>query len=80
MDVKMNFLFIVIWLFMFLLFISAVAALIWAIVTGQFQNFQKGAQSIFDEEEPIGHMTDSFPNQNQQENENKKGDDGGHSR
>ena len=53
--------FIGIWAFMFLLSLSAVAAFIWAIRTNQFQNFQKGAQSIFDEEEPIGEMTDGFP-------------------
>ncbi len=48
---------------MLVLGLSAIAALIWAIRTNQFQNFQQGAQSIFDEEEPIGEMTDRFPEQ-----------------
>jgi cbb3-type cytochrome oxidase maturation protein len=39
----------------------AILALAWAIRTGQFDDFRSGATSIFDEEEPIGEMTDSFP-------------------
>lgn len=33
----------------------------WALKGGQFSDFQRGATSIFDEEEPLGHMTDAFP-------------------
>lgn len=40
---------------------SAIYALNWAIKTGQFHNVEKGATVIFDEEEPIGRPTDSFP-------------------
>ncbi|MFT3828933.1 MAG: cbb3-type cytochrome oxidase assembly protein CcoS [Opitutaceae bacterium] len=40
---------------------SAVFALNWAIKTGQFRNIEKGATEIFDEEEPMGRPTDSFP-------------------
>jgi nitrogen fixation-related uncharacterized protein len=40
---------------------SAVWGLWWAMKTGQFAQFQKGAASIFDEEEPIGRKTDAFP-------------------
>ncbi len=36
-------------------------ALWWAIKTGQFANFEKGATSIFDDEEPLGRPTDAFP-------------------
>jgi cbb3-type cytochrome oxidase maturation protein len=39
----------------------AILGLAWSIRTGQFDDFRSGAASIFDEEEPIGEMTDSFP-------------------
>lgn len=62
----MTIVFIGIWIFMFVLSLSAIAALIWAIRTNQFSNFQKGAHSIFDEDEPIGEMTDEFPDSTSQ--------------
>jgi len=37
---------------------SAVAALYWAARNGQLQDFERGAQSIFDEGEPVGVPTD----------------------
>lgn len=40
---------------------SAVWALVWAIRNGQMSNLQAGAESIFDEEEPVGKQTDTFP-------------------
>lgn len=40
---------------------SALIAFYWAAKTGQFQNIQRGAEVIFDEEEPIGRPTDRFP-------------------
>ena len=40
---------------------SAIWGLWWAMKTGQFAQFQKGAASIFDEDEPIGSVTDTFP-------------------
>lgn len=40
---------------------SAVWGLWWALKTGQFSSFQKGANSIFDANEPIGAPTDAFP-------------------
>jgi cbb3-type cytochrome oxidase maturation protein len=40
---------------------AAVLALGWAFRSGQFDNFQKGAQSIFGPDEPVGEMTDAFP-------------------
>jgi hypothetical protein len=40
---------------------SALLALRWAVRHGEFQNFPKIALSIFDEEEPVGQMTDHFP-------------------
>jgi len=41
---------------------ATVLALGWAFRSGQFDNFQKGAQSIFDADEPVGEITDTFPN------------------
>lgn len=46
---------------------SSVAALIWAVASGQLGEFQKGATSIFDDDEPIGEITDSFPSNHPQE-------------
>ena len=39
-------------------------AFTWAIRTGQLEDFQQGATSIFDADEPLGHVTDRFPNAN----------------
>jgi len=40
---------------------SAVWALVWAINTGEFNNLSESAASIFDDDEPIGRVTDAFP-------------------
>ncbi len=40
---------------------SALLALHWALRTGQFRHPARTALQIFDEEEPVGRMTDSFP-------------------
>jgi cbb3-type cytochrome oxidase maturation protein len=45
---------------------ATVLALGWAFRSGQFDNFQKGAQSIFGPDEPVGEMTDAFPNSSRQ--------------
>ncbi|HVK12223.1 MAG TPA: cbb3-type cytochrome oxidase assembly protein CcoS [Gemmataceae bacterium] len=37
---------------------AAVLALAWAVEKGQFRNFQRAAESIFDIDEPIGRPTD----------------------
>lgn len=42
---------------------SAIYGMWWAARRGQFSNFEKGATSIFDDEEPIGYRTDAFPNE-----------------
>jgi nitrogen fixation-related uncharacterized protein len=41
---------------------AAVLALAWAISSGQLSNFSRGADSIFDADEPIGEMTDMVLN------------------
>ncbi len=46
-----------------LLSVSVVAVFVWAIRTGQFSDFQRGATSIFDDDEPLGEITDWFPDQ-----------------
>ncbi|MFO7724112.1 MAG: hypothetical protein R6V45_01070 [Oceanipulchritudo sp.] len=48
-------------LFAGLFFLGASAALYWAHKHGQLSNLEKGATSIFDEDEPMGEVTDSFP-------------------
>jgi nitrogen fixation-related uncharacterized protein len=40
---------------------AAVLALGWAFRAGQFENFQRGSQSIFGPDEPVGEATDAFP-------------------
>ncbi len=52
---------IFIWSVIGMLGISSVTALIWAVISGQLGEFQKGATCIFDDGEPIGEMTDFFP-------------------
>jgi len=46
-----------------LLSITVVVLFAWAIRSGQFADFQQGATSIFDDDEPLGEMTDWFPEQ-----------------
>lgn len=46
----------------FLFFAAGAWALHWAAKHGQFNKMEEGARSIFDEEEPVGRMTDRFPN------------------
>jgi hypothetical protein len=40
---------------------TAALALRWSVRNGEMRNFQKIALSIFDEDEPVGQMTDHFP-------------------
>jgi cbb3-type cytochrome oxidase maturation protein len=56
------------WFFYTLAFLIAVAitgtavfALHWSSRHGQLRDFERGATSIFDDEEPVGQMTDRFP-------------------
>ena len=57
----MTFAYVLMWGCMIVFGASAVWALVWAIRSGEFNNLAEGAASIFDDEEPIGRMTDSFP-------------------
>jgi cbb3-type cytochrome oxidase maturation protein len=50
-----------------LLSVTVVVVFAWAIRSGQFADFQQGATSIFDEDEPLGEMTDWFPGQHPSE-------------
>jgi len=47
----------------FLFGASAVYGLVWALRTGQMDDFRSGAASIFDDEEPVGMPTDGFPDE-----------------
>ena len=40
---------------------AAALAMGWAFRDGQFENFERGAASIFGPDEPIGEPTDAFP-------------------
>lgn len=40
---------------------AAALALGWAFRDGQFENFDRGAASIFGPDEPVGEPTDAFP-------------------
>jgi len=40
---------------------SVIYGLWWAMRKGQMSDFAKGATSIFDDDEPIGQVTDAFP-------------------
>ena len=43
----------------------AVFALGWSFQNGQFDNFQRGSQSSFGSDEPVGQPTDAFPTSTQ---------------
>lgn len=51
---------------------SAVYGLVWAVRTGQLREFGRGATSIFDEEEPVGRMTDRFPTEDGREERDRR--------
>ncbi len=40
---------------------SAIVALAWALRRGQMDDFQRGATSIFDADEPVGRRTEGHP-------------------
>lgn len=44
-----------------LIFLSGVLALGWASRNGQLRHLDQGAKVIFDDEEPLGAVTDRFP-------------------
>jgi hypothetical protein len=53
--------YVLIWGSMLVFGLSAVWALVCAIRRGEMSDFQAGAESIFDRNEPIGKPTDTFP-------------------
>ncbi len=46
-----------------LLPVTALLALRWAVRQGEFRDLRKTALSIFDDEEPVGRLSDHFPSQ-----------------
>ncbi len=44
-----------------LITVSVALALTWAGKSGQFENLSSSAETIFDEGEPVGQVTDKFP-------------------
>lgn len=60
----MFFVFVFIWSFAVLAGATTIWVLSWAIKNGEFRDLRAGARSIFDDEEPIGKVTDFFPGEN----------------
>jgi len=52
---------LVVFVFMLLLGASAIYGLYWAAKNGQLQGLEDASKSIFDKDEKIGRVTDSFP-------------------
>jgi cbb3-type cytochrome oxidase maturation protein len=46
---------------------AVVLAMGWAVRSGQFENFGRGARSIFGPDEPVGEPTDRFPGRDDHE-------------
>ncbi len=65
----MSVIYVLIWGFVIVFGLIAVYGLVWAIRTGQMRDFSAGATSIFDDEEPVGEPTDSFPGESPSERE-----------
>ena len=57
----MLFVFMFIWSFALIAGVTMVWLLAWAIRRGEFQDLRAGSRMIFDEGEPIGMVTDRFP-------------------
>jgi nitrogen fixation-related uncharacterized protein len=59
----MFFVFVFIWSFAIVAGATTVWILAWAIKQGEFKDLRAGARSIFSDEEPVGMVTDYFPNE-----------------
>lgn len=55
--------YVALWGLAALLGATAIAALVWAIRRGEFDRLREASLSIFDDEEPVGEVTDRFPGQ-----------------
>jgi nitrogen fixation-related uncharacterized protein len=53
--------YIALWGLAALLGATAIGALVWAIRRGEFEQLREASMSIFDDEEPVGEVTDRFP-------------------
>lgn len=54
----------------------ALLALRWALHHGEFSHLQKTALSIFDDEEPVGQVTDHFPRNTRKPHQTPDTEDG----
>jgi nitrogen fixation-related uncharacterized protein len=63
-----------IWGFAAVCGVTAVYGLTWAVKNGQLRRFGEGATSIFDDEEPVGRMTDTFPGSDESHRDDGRGD------
>ncbi|MDZ4814703.1 MAG: cbb3-type cytochrome oxidase assembly protein CcoS [Verrucomicrobiota bacterium] len=59
---------IIILVFTILLGGSGVWALYWAVKNGQMTSLENGAKSIFNDDEPLGQMSDCFPGEPKRKN------------
>lgn len=57
---------------------TAIYAFVWARRQRQFNDFENGARSIFNDEEPEGRVTDSFPAHAQEKRSNTSDSDAKH--
>ncbi|MCC5834406.1 MAG: cbb3-type cytochrome oxidase assembly protein [Opitutales bacterium] len=55
-----------------LFFVLAAFALYWAYRNGQLNELEDGAKTIFDDEEPMGQVTDQFPSKKDETSSTKK--------
>ncbi len=62
----MTLIYIIIWGSWIVFGISVIWALSWAVDRGHLSDVEEAGRSIFDEEEPIGEMTDFFPGEGPQ--------------
>jgi hypothetical protein len=60
-EVSMTLVYGLIWGTTALFGVSAVWGLVWAVQGGQLRELRRAGRSIFDEDEPVGLVTDAFP-------------------
>ena len=54
---------------------TVIWALWWAVRGGQMSHFQRGATSIFDDDEPVGKVTDAFPGEERKAQRQRNAED-----
>ena len=57
-----------------LLTVAVIVGWIWAVRSGQMRKLNEGARIIFDDDEPVGEMTDAFPGEARRDSQGRKVD------